>query len=102
MLCENRGGLIHPYAIFVLLPENHAECFRRGAFLLGPDDRTFGKGRTQRVVPLRDGSVLLVSNVEYLTPKGQAVHLRGLEPTQTCPAARAACISEAIDLLGLP
>jgi C-terminal peptidase prc len=40
-----------------------------GALLVG--ERTFGKGRTQRVVGLADGSTLLVSTMAYKTPKKQ-------------------------------
>lgn len=41
-------------------------------------EKTFGKGVTQRVVPLSDGSVLLVSTASYMTPKHQLVHKVGL------------------------
>lgn len=37
-------------------------------------EKTFGKGVTQRVVPLSDGSVLLVSTASYMTPNHMPVH----------------------------
>ena len=37
-------------------------------------EKTFGKGVTQRVVPLSDGSILLVSTASYMTPKHVPVH----------------------------
>ena len=37
-------------------------------------EKTFGKGITQRVVPLSDGSVLLVSTGSYMTPARVPVH----------------------------
>ncbi len=37
-------------------------------------EKTFGKGVTQRVVPLSDGSVLLVSTASYMTPNHTPVH----------------------------
>ena len=43
-----------------------------GVQLVG--EKTFGKGVTQRVVPLSDGSVLLVSTASYMTPKHIPVH----------------------------
>ena len=43
-----------------------------GVKLIG--EKTFGKGVTQRVVPLSDGSVLLVSTASYLTPTYTPVH----------------------------
>ena len=41
------------------------------ATLLG--EKTFGKGRTQRVIPLRGNALLLLSNTTYLTPRHQVV-----------------------------
>lgn len=43
-----------------------------GVSLIG--EKTFGKGITQRVVPLSDGSVLLVSTASYMTPNRVPVH----------------------------
>ena len=43
-----------------------------GVLLIG--EQTFGKGVTQRVVNLSDGSVLLVSTASYMTPKRMPVH----------------------------
>ena len=43
-----------------------------GVPLLG--EKTFGKGITQRVVNLSDGSVLLVSTATYMTPRHTPVH----------------------------
>ena len=40
-------------------------------------EKTFGKGITQRVVPLSDGSVLLVSTATYMTPNRVPVHTVG-------------------------
>ena len=43
----------------------------RRAQLLG--ETTFGKGRTQRVIPLKGKALLLLSNTVYLTPDHQTV-----------------------------
>ena len=48
-------------------------------------EKTFGKGVTQRVVPLSDGSILLVSTASYMTPKHVPVH-------------KVACLSDVHDL----
>lgn len=53
-----------------------------GAQLLG--SRTFGKGRTQRVIRLSDGSALLVSIALYTTPAGTPVDKVGLTPDVAC------------------
>ncbi|KAL0028327.1 hypothetical protein WJX79_010735 [Trebouxia sp. C0005] len=47
-------------------------------------EKTFGKGVTQRVVPLSDGSVLLVSTASYMTPNHMPVHKVGLQPDLAC------------------
>jgi hypothetical protein len=36
-------------------------------------EHTYGKGRTQRVIPLEDGSTLLVSNTRLTTPLHHAI-----------------------------
>ena len=41
------------------------------AQLLG--ETTFGKGRTQRVIPLKNKALLLLSNTAYFTPGHQKV-----------------------------
>lgn len=41
------------------------------ALLVG--EHTFGKGRTQRIIPLRDGSTLLVSNALLTSPTHQRI-----------------------------
>jgi C-terminal peptidase prc len=57
-----------------------------GAVLVG--ERTFGKGRTQRAIPLSDGSLLLVSNLRYVAPDGAVVDGHGLTPGVACAPER--------------
>ena len=52
------------------------------ALLMG--EPTFGKGRTQRVLELSDGSTLLVSTFEYFTPSHGKVDKVGLQPDVVC------------------
>jgi C-terminal processing protease CtpA/Prc len=52
------------------------------ALLLG--ERTFGKGRTQRVLPLKSGDTLLVSTAQYSMPHGAPVDKVGLAPDVAC------------------
>ena len=42
--------------------------------------KTFGKGITQIILPLGDGSGVKVTNSEYFTPDGENVHEVGIEP----------------------
>ncbi len=41
---------------------------------------TFGKGRVQTVMPLQDGSAVLVTTAKYLTPNGTDIHKKGIDP----------------------
>lgn len=46
---------------------------------------TFGKGRTQRVIPLSDGvSTLLLSTMRYATPANTPIDAVGLAPDVVC------------------
>ena len=46
---------------------------------------TYGKGLTQRFLPLSDGSAMLVTYAEILTPDGTAFHNQGMEPDLALP-----------------
>jgi carboxyl-terminal processing protease len=46
---------------------------------------TYGKGLAQRFLPLSDGSALLVTYAEILTPDGTAFHNQGMEPDLALP-----------------
>ncbi|KAK9816623.1 hypothetical protein WJX72_002905 [[Myrmecia] bisecta] len=52
------------------------------ALLIG--EHTFGKGRTQRVIPMGDGSTLLVSNTRVTSPDQHTIDRVGLEPDIAC------------------
>ena len=43
-------------------------------------EKTFGKGVIQVPMPLKDGSALKLTVLEYLSPKKHEVHKKGLEP----------------------
>jgi carboxyl-terminal processing protease len=43
-------------------------------------ERTLGRAARQRLVSLPDGSGLWLTHLRYLTPKGNALHEKGLEP----------------------
>jgi carboxyl-terminal processing protease len=46
---------------------------------------TYGKGLAQRFLPLADGSALLVTYAEILTPDGAAYHNQGVQPDLVLP-----------------
>ena len=45
-------------------------------------EQTIGRAARQRLVKLPDGSGLLLSHLRYLTPDGDAIHEKGLEPDE--------------------
>ena len=42
--------------------------------------KTFGKGITQIIAPLDDGSGVKITNSKYYTPNGENIHQIGIEP----------------------
>jgi carboxyl-terminal processing protease len=42
---------------------------------------TFGRAAVQKAIPFEDGGGLVVTVARYSTPKGEAIHGKGLEPT---------------------
>jgi carboxyl-terminal processing protease len=45
-------------------------------------EQTIGRAARQRLIKLPDGSALLVSTLRYLTPDGDTIHEKGLEPDE--------------------
>lgn len=43
-------------------------------------EQTLGRAARQQLIRLPDGSALFVSTVRYLTPKGEVIHEKGLQP----------------------
>ena len=41
---------------------------------------TFGKGRVQTIIVLRDGSAVAITTAKYFTPNGTDIHKKGIEP----------------------
>ena len=44
-------------------------------------EKTFGKGTVQKAVPMGDGSNIKLTTYKWLTPKGNWIHQKGIEPT---------------------
>jgi carboxyl-terminal processing protease len=83
---EGDGSLKMP--LFVLIDagtSGPAELF--AAALAGNDraelvgERTIGRAASQKLIKLPDGSALWLSTTKYLTPSGNPLHEKGLEPT---------------------
>lgn len=43
-------------------------------------EKTFGKGVVQTVLPLYDGSAVVITSSKYYTPSGECIHEKGIEP----------------------
>ncbi|WAA13290.1 S41 family peptidase [Fervidibacillus halotolerans] len=48
-------------------------------------EKTYGKGTAQTNVPFTDGSSLKLTTAKWLTPKGNWIHEKGLEPNYLVP-----------------
>ena len=58
--------------IAALTENNRAESIGR---------KSFGKGVTQKIVPLNDGSAILFTYASLITPNGKKYNNKGLYPT---------------------
>ncbi|MFS0645703.1 S41 family peptidase [Siminovitchia sp. 179-K 8D1 HS] len=77
-----------PYPIAVLIDEGSASASEilasalkeaEGYHLVGV--RSFGKGTVQQAIPLEDGSNVKLTMFKWLTPDGNWIHGKGIEPT---------------------
>lgn len=77
-----------PYNIAVLIDNGSASASEilaaamqeaGGYELIG--EKTFGKGTVQQVVPMEDGSDIKLTTNKWLTPDGNWIHGKGIEPT---------------------
>ncbi|MBU5212156.1 MULTISPECIES: S41 family peptidase [Heyndrickxia] len=77
-----------PYSIAVLVDEGSASASEilagalkeaEGYTLIG--EKTFGKGTVQDAVPMGDGSTIKLTMYKWLTPNGNWIHHKGIQPT---------------------
>ncbi|MBM7690914.1 carboxyl-terminal processing protease [Peribacillus deserti] len=77
-----------PYEVAVLIDKGSASASEilagalneaEGYKLIG--ERTFGKGTVQQAVPMNDGSNIKLTLYKWLTPEGNWIHKKGIEPT---------------------
>ncbi|MEI4829945.1 S41 family peptidase [Bacillus sp. FJAT-53711] len=77
-----------PYPISVLVDKGSASASEilagalkegEGYPLIG--EKTFGKGTVQQAVPFTDGSNIKLTMFKWLTPDGNWIHKKGIEPT---------------------
>jgi carboxyl-terminal processing protease len=53
------------------------------AFIMG--EQTFGKGSVQSILPLPDGSALVLTTAKYYTPSHKVIHEKGITPDSIIP-----------------
>lgn len=77
-----------PYPVAVLVDEGSASASEilagalkeaEGYTLIG--EKTFGKGTVQQAIPMGDGSTIKLTMFKWLTPNGNWIHHKGIEPT---------------------
>ena len=77
-----------PYPITVLMDEGSASASEilaatmqeaGGYELVGT--KSFGKGTVQQAIPMGDGSTIKLTLFKWLTPEGNWIHEKGIEPT---------------------
>lgn len=75
------------YPISVLIDEGSASASEIMAVALKENGydavgtKSFGKGTVQQAVPLGDGSTIKLTFYKWLSPKGNWIHKKGIEPT---------------------
>ncbi|UII55593.1 S41 family peptidase [Cytobacillus spongiae] len=76
------------YPVAVLIDEGSASASEilAGALKEGENytligERTFGKGTVQQAMPMGDGSNIKLTLFKWLTPDGNWIHKKGIEPT---------------------
>ncbi|WP_409290466.1 S41 family peptidase [Peribacillus sp. SCS-37] len=81
-------GKEKPYGVAVLIDKGSASASEilagalheaEGYQLIG--ERTFGKGTVQQAVPMEDGSNIKLTLYKWLTPEGNWIHKKGIDPT---------------------
>ena len=59
---------------------------------------TFGKGIGQTNWKTKDGGLAIITNLEFLTPKGNSYHHKGIVPDYTCdPLSMVSCAVETVE-----
>ena len=81
------AGILSDYKIVVLINEGTASgaeilagALRDKGRILLVGTKTFGKGSVQRVEKLSNGSALKITSAKWLTPNGDLITDKGLEP----------------------
>ncbi|MGH2806521.1 MAG: S41 family peptidase [Actinomycetota bacterium] len=92
---EAEGDAIEDIPVVVLVNERTASASEIVAGALRDSGRailvgstTFGKGSVQEVIPLPGAFALKLTTASYLTPNGDNINGRGIEPDVEVPGAR--------------
>ena len=87
----------------VLVNNNSASCaeifaaaISEGANIKVAGDTTYGKGIGQSTWKTMNGGLAIITNLEFLTPKGNSYHKKGIVPDYVCKPATLPCGLDAI------
>lgn len=87
----------------VLVNKNSASCaeiftaaISEGAQIKVAGDTTYGKGIGQSTWKTMNGGLAIITNLEFLTPKGNSYHKKGIVPDYVCEPATITCGLDAI------
>jgi C-terminal processing protease CtpA/Prc len=76
--------------------EIFAAALQEGANIPVAGVTTYGKGIGQSTWKTMDGGLAIITNWEFLTPKGNSYHKKGIIPDYPCESATLTCGIEAI------
>jgi len=76
--------------------EIFAAALQEGAKIPIAGDTTYGKGIGQSTWNTMDGGLAIITNLEFLTPKGKSYHKKGVVPDYYCKSPSITCGLEAI------
>ena len=76
--------------------EIFAAALQEGAEIPIAGDTTYGKGIGQSTWNTMNGGLAIITNLEFLTPKGKSYHKKGIVPDYYCKSPSIICGLEAI------
>lgn len=97
------GDAGEKHKFVALVSKNSASCaeifaaaIQEGANIPVAGDTTYGKGIGQGTWKTLNGGLAIITNHEFLTPKGNSYHKKGIIPNYVCEPATISCGLEAI------
>ena len=93
---ENKKFVVLVNRVSASCSEIFTAALQEGAEIPVAGTTTFGKGIGQTTMNTMAGGLAIITNLEFLTPKGNSYHKKGIVPDYACDSATLACAIEAI------